>query len=57
VQLAMAGGTAYGIGTVIVRTGALPPWPLSLASVLLPLAGWIAATTNPVRRAAPGPAR
>ncbi len=54
VQLAMAAGAAYGVGTVILRTGALPPWGAALASLVLPIAGWLAATPRPrIRPLAP----
>ncbi len=54
VQVSMAAGAAYGVATVIARTDALPPWAASLASLLLPVAGWLAVTLHPRdRRLAP----
>ncbi len=54
VQLAMAAAAAYGVATVIVRTAASPPWAASLASLVLPVVGWLAAAPHPgIRRLLP----
>ncbi len=54
VQLAMAVGTAYGVGIVMALTGARPPWGAALAGLVLPVAGWLAATLHPgIRPLAP----
>ena len=49
----MAAGVAYGVATVIVLSGAMPAWGASLASVLLPVAGWLVVTHPGVRPLVP----